>query len=370
MAGDEPDDLFAGVPAPKPLSRIKQRLIRAVVEIDGDPDSILFMHTIFCQAGLPYRDPGADTRVWERLNGKAHLEMLAGKAMHPEKGRLVELGLPFGPKPRLILAHLNAEALRTASPEIEVEASLTAFVKRLKLDPKGRNMRIIKDQLARLSASSIRLGLLRDGRAITVNSQIVTAFDLWFPKDDRQRVLWPSTVRLSLDYFESLPRHAVPLDERALVALAHSAMALDVYCLAGAAAAPDRAWQAQLRPMGRAAGSVRLALQHGAQVPAEFPRRSWSCVHPISRRQDRGWPARSHPSPQPAAGESPHGARRESLPAIGISRRDSRVIHGHFGTLDTATLVRLVAQKHGHFGTQTYSKNPIVFPVVGAARRG
>lgn len=149
--------------------------------------------------------------------------------MHPEQGRLVPVGLPFGPKPRLILAHLNAEALRTKSPDIEIEASLSAFVKRLKLDPKGRNMRIIKDQLSRLSASSIRLGLIRDGHAITVNSHIVTAFDLWFPKDDRQRVLWPSTIRLSLDYFDSLMKHAVPLDERAIAALSHSAMALDIY---------------------------------------------------------------------------------------------------------------------------------------------
>jgi hypothetical protein len=37
------------------------------------------------------------------------------------------------------------------------------------------------------------------------------------------------TVRLSTDYFESLSRHAVPLDERAVAALAHSAAALDVY---------------------------------------------------------------------------------------------------------------------------------------------
>jgi hypothetical protein len=36
-------------------------------------------------------------------------------------------------------------------------------------------------------------------------------------------VLWPSTLRLSADYFESLTRFAVPLDERAIAALAHSA---------------------------------------------------------------------------------------------------------------------------------------------------
>ena len=53
---------------------------------------------------------------------------------------------------------------------------------------------------------------------------------LWFEKDESQRVLWPSTLRLSLDYYESLTRFAVPLDERAIAALAHSAMALDIYC--------------------------------------------------------------------------------------------------------------------------------------------
>ena len=71
-------------------------------------------------------------------------------------------------------------------------------------------------------------GLCRDAAARST-TQIVSGFDLWFPKDDRQRVLWPSTVSLSHDYFESLQRHAVPLDERALAALSHSAMALDLY---------------------------------------------------------------------------------------------------------------------------------------------
>ena len=45
-----------------------------------------------------------------------------------------------------------------------------------------------------------------------------------------QKVLWPSTLRLSQDYFDSLARFAVPLDERAIAALAHSALALDIYC--------------------------------------------------------------------------------------------------------------------------------------------
>ena len=177
----------------------------------------------------PTEIPARTCEAGSASNGTVTLKIIAGEAMHPELCRFVPIGLPFGPKPRLILAHLNAEALRQRSPEIEVEASLTAFVRRLRLDPGGRTIGTIKDQLARLSASAIRLGVVRDGHAVTINSQIVTAFDLWFPKDDRQRVLWPATVRLSGDYFESLTRHAVPLHERALMALSGSAMGLDIY---------------------------------------------------------------------------------------------------------------------------------------------
>jgi Plasmid encoded RepA protein len=206
-------------------------LQRRAIDAAGaeEAEDLLFQHTVFCQTCLPYRDPGDDVREWARINGAVHLKVLAGEAMHPETERFVPVGLPFGPKPRLVLAHLNAEALRTGSPVIQVEGSLRAFVLRLKLDTGGRTVSTIKDQLARLSASSIRLGLVQGGRALTVNSQIITAFDLWFPKDDRQRVLWPTTVQLSADYFQSLTKHAVPLDEGAIRVLAHSAMALDVY---------------------------------------------------------------------------------------------------------------------------------------------
>ena len=43
---------------------------------------------------------------------------------------------------------------------------------------------------------------------INLRGQIVTAFDLWFPKQADQRVLWPSRVRLSEEYFQSLGQHA------------------------------------------------------------------------------------------------------------------------------------------------------------------
>ena len=186
-------------------------------------------HTVFCQTGLPYRDPG-EIRLWRRSQGAVHLEVEAGRAFHPRKADFIDVGLPFGPKPRLILAYLNGEALKTGSPVIEVEESLTAFVQRIGLCQDGRSIRMVKDQLSRLAASEIRLALAYgDQQARQVNAHIVGEFDLWFPKDARQRVLWPTTVTLDPRYFESLQRHAVPLDERAVAALSHSAMGLDIY---------------------------------------------------------------------------------------------------------------------------------------------
>jgi Plasmid encoded RepA protein len=185
---------------------------------------------VFCQTGLPYRDPGGTIRLWQRSQGAAHLEVEAGRAFHPDQGAFVDVGLPFGPKPRLILAYLNAEAIRSGSPVVEVEASLSAFVQRLGLCRDGRSIRAVKDQLTRLATAEIRLALALPGMpAKQVQAHIVGGFELWLPKDARQRVLWPSNVTLSSDYFASLQRHAVPLDERALAALSHSAMALDLY---------------------------------------------------------------------------------------------------------------------------------------------
>ena len=227
----EGEDETASEPPPLPLSRVRQRLLRSAVEIAADdPSSILYQHTVFCQIALPYRDPGPAVTTWERQQGRAACLVDAGSAWDPRARKWSRPGLPFGPKPRLILAHLNAEALRTGSPEIEVDKSLTAFVKRIGLASKGANIRIIKDQMARLAAAQICLALAYgDTHAHQVNTHIVGGFDLWFSKDDRQRVLWPRTVRLSADYFASLQSHAVPLDERAIAALSHNTMALDIY---------------------------------------------------------------------------------------------------------------------------------------------
>ena len=209
-----------------PLSRVDSRLLQPCPDHDLE---ICFQHSVLCQTGLPYRDPGEGVRLWKRKQGNAALEIEAGRIPDPAEGEHVNAGLPWGVKPRLILAHLNAEALRQGSSAIEIEASLSAFVKRIRGFDGGREIRMFKEQLRCLEAATIRLAVFHGEHAYGINTHLIYAFELWLEKDDRQRVLWQSTIQLSHEYFESLQRHAVPLNEADLGALAHTAMGLDIY---------------------------------------------------------------------------------------------------------------------------------------------
>jgi hypothetical protein len=212
----------------KALTHIQERLLTAP---DGT-EEIVYQHSVLCQTCIPYRNPGDDVTIWRRRNGRVRMQMQAGHLLDPQTDEYVEFGLPYGPKPRLVLYHLNTEAIRTQSPNIELEDSLTAFVKRV-LGPTasngGRAIRTVKDQLNRLAASNLLLGATDGTRAVTIDGKIVKKIELWTPKDARQRVLWPSTVQFSLEYFLNLVEHAVPLNEGAVGALAHSSMGLDTY---------------------------------------------------------------------------------------------------------------------------------------------
>lgn len=224
--GDQPGLVL---PMPAQQTLIQKRLIETSGLLVDAPEEIAYQHSILCQTGLPYRSPDEGVRQWKRKQGNASLLIDAGEACDPETGEWVKLGLPWGPKARLVLMHLNSEAIRTQSPAIDVGDSLTAFVKRLGLTTDGRTVRGIKDQVGALSAALIRMAFMGPQGAFQIDAKVVKGFDLWFPKDARQRVLWPSVVHLSHDYFDSLRTHAVPLDERAIAALSHSAMALDLY---------------------------------------------------------------------------------------------------------------------------------------------
>jgi hypothetical protein len=222
---------IANLPAVKAVKKVNLagRVHRRLIEpIEGNPD-LAFQHSVFCQTSLPYRNPGDDVRLWQRRQGAAFLQIDAGHVYHQSLKTTVPIGLPWGVKPRLILAHLNGEAIKHQSPVIEIESSLSAFVQRIRGFKHGREIRAFKDQLTRLSNSAFRFAIDKPDGAEQTNTFIIDNFKLWPEKDERQRVLWPTTIEFSRRYYDSLVDHAVPLHEADLAALAHSALALDLY---------------------------------------------------------------------------------------------------------------------------------------------
>ena len=212
------------------LTPITRRIIETSVSIQmDDVDHLTYQHTVLCQTALPYHDLKGQ-RLWERRNGLVSLRVEAGARADPRTGAYIETPLPFGTRARLVLMHLNATALRTQEPVIEIERSLTAFTKRIvRRAPRGHDVLAIKDQLDALATATVRLAITDGHRAVQVNDHVIQGFDLWAPRSPEQTMLWSSVVRLSDRYFQSLVEHAVPLDERAVAALSHSALALDLY---------------------------------------------------------------------------------------------------------------------------------------------
>ena len=217
------------------VTSINKRVFNSQVDImtfKGKIEDAIFQHSVLCQTFLPYRNLGDDVDIWERKQGDATLALQSNRAFNPETESYEKVGLPYGAKARLILAHINSEAIRNQSPVVDVQDSMSAFIRRIGLNVDGRTIAEVKKQLRRLTVSTLSLGYKdyeNSNKGVQIDLKIIKAFDIWFPKDDRQRVLWSSTIRLTDDYFNSLSNHAIPLDERALAALAHNAMALDIY---------------------------------------------------------------------------------------------------------------------------------------------
>lgn len=196
-------------------------------------DDIAYLHAIMCQVGLP-RGPKAveGKTVFERECGGAALRVTAGALWDGQ--RLVQQSLPYGANPRLILAWLNTQAVKTRSPTISVGDSAAEFLRMLgKESTGGKNGTItsFKKQVQALAACHMTLGFNASGRAYTYNGQPVKQFEAWVNNETQQRALWPGEITFSDDYFTTLLNHAVPQDVRAMYVLKGSALAMDIYAM-------------------------------------------------------------------------------------------------------------------------------------------
>lgn len=194
-------------------------------------ESVAYVHTVLSQIGLP-RSPQR-IREWVRTNGGASLHVLAGSLFNSSKSAWERQPLPQGPYARLILADISSYAVKNKTRLIPMEASAGAYMRnRLHLFPGGGKRgtyTAFKREAQALAAAHMELAMCYGKVQEQAKAAPIQSFRAWMVDDGPQQALWPSELVLDELFFRSLQGHAIPINMQAYRALAHSALAQDIY---------------------------------------------------------------------------------------------------------------------------------------------
>ena len=217
-------DLGWSVPAPQKFHHftLAHQVDHLVTARESDPD-LGFMARLMALCSLPRTNPG-NRLQYVRRNGPYTLGMTAG----------VNNRLPYGNIPRLLLAWISTEAVRTQSRELILGASLSEFMRKLDIystsgGSRGNRTRL-RNQMDRLFHAQVSLIYEDKHRKESVSSLVADRISLWWdPKRPDDPVLWDSKIELGEKFFQEIIRHPVPLDMNILKAIKRSALGLDLY---------------------------------------------------------------------------------------------------------------------------------------------
>jgi hypothetical protein len=127
--------------------------------------------------------------------------------------------LPYGVLPRLLLAWLCTEAVRTQRRELDLGPSLARFMRDLGMiaDSGGKtgNRTRVREQIDRLFACNVELIYNAPGYKRRTASLISEDSELWWDyKEPSQDTLWHSRVVLGQKLFDEIINNHLPLDMR------------------------------------------------------------------------------------------------------------------------------------------------------------
>ena len=186
---------------------------------EADPE-LGFMARLLALCSLPRSNPG-DQLQYVRRNGPFMLYMTA-------TGREK---LPYGNIPRLLLAWVCTEAVRTQSRELLLGNSLSEFMRKVGIYSTGGGVHVrLKNQMKRLFHSQVELSYEDAHGERFVASRIVDSGEFWWDsKHPYQSSLWESKIELGEKFFQEIIAHPIPLDLNTLKALKRSPLGLDLY---------------------------------------------------------------------------------------------------------------------------------------------
>ncbi|SPY08418.1 replication protein RepA [Oligella urethralis] len=172
-----------------------------------------FMNRSLAQIGLPHSNIG-ETH-FSRSSGLVRLSITSG-----------EHGLPYGSYPRLLLAWICTEAVRTQNQTLQLGTNQTEFLKKLSIQNAGSTIAIMREQSNRLLTSMFKLTYADHKYRGFANLILASeGIELWKPFEGT----WEAEFKLSTEFFEDIINNPVPIDLNVLNAIRKSPMAMDVY---------------------------------------------------------------------------------------------------------------------------------------------
>ena len=222
VIADLPGPIQAFREAEPPARRgftVADQVDRLVSASEANPD-LGFMARTMALCSLPRSNPG-NRHQYKRVNGPYKLIMIAGG----------DNNLPFGNLPRLLLAWVSTEAVRTQSPVLSLGKSLSDFMRALGVyDSSGRTQTRLRNQMKRLFGCTVTLIYEDEHRKASTSSFVADRTDFWWnERKPDQPSLWDSKIRLGEDFFNEIIQHPVPLNMNTLTSLKRSPLGLDLY---------------------------------------------------------------------------------------------------------------------------------------------
>ena len=224
------DDLPGPVQAlcePAPKARrgftLADQVNQLVGASEADPDRG-FMARMMVLCSLPRTNPG-NRKEYKRANGPYTLYI---NAVGGNK-------LPYGNLPRLLLAWVCTEVVRTRSRELILGRSLSEFMRKLDIlsSDSGGTTGVrtrLRNQMKRLFSATVQLIYEDQHGEARVSSFIADRTEFWWnARNPGEPSLWESKIELSEKFFNEIIRHPVPIDMNTLTALKRCALGLDLY---------------------------------------------------------------------------------------------------------------------------------------------
>ena len=207
---------------------------------DAAPIDVSFLHRGFCIMGMPLRQPKDSLRPFSRHDGRFALTIEPASVTHPDGG-LINIGVPFGPKARLIAMWMATEVQsprRNRTDRVLELNGITDWLEALGIPARGGasgSIAATKDQFMRLAFSTFTMVLRGPNseelfkRESLIESGIFSGDDLVLYRAGQvSQMAWPRVISLTHNTYDRFLNDAIPIPTVRLREVANNAMAIDI----------------------------------------------------------------------------------------------------------------------------------------------